>query len=460
MRTLLSSAALYALAILAGKGVSFFMLPIVTGHLSPDEYGTLELLVAIADVGSLVLAMGLADAMFRFGREPGMPAVLLGFTVALGLVTLAAGQAIVPSVGAFVPSGIRATDLQILAATLALTASIQVPLAYLRFRDRPALFAAVSIAKAVLQASLVAVFLVHGLGVTGVLLGGLAADGAAALLLIGLQFRDAGISVEITRMRRVLPYGLPLVVSGLFGFCLGSFDRWFLAANVAASDLALYGLAAKFGLLAALAMQPFEMWWFPRRIRMLDDAEGRRRSAHAVALGLTWAVFCATGVAVVGPMMIAWLTPVAYHAAGQRVPWLALIACLHAMSNLLNVGCYAGTTTYRPMAINGAAAVVAVAGYALLIPKFGVSGAIAATILAQTVRLVAFTVASQSSHRIPHRFLRLATVPAVALCVVGPSIYLELMEFSVFAPLIVGGTAVAVGLVQLRQPQLAWSDGD
>ncbi|MEQ8584981.1 MAG: lipopolysaccharide biosynthesis protein [Thalassobaculaceae bacterium] len=460
MRAILSSAGLYALAILAGKGVSFVMLPVVTGHLSPDEYGALELLVAMADVGSLVLAMGLADALFRFGKEPGMPAALLGGSLVLGAAMLAAGQLAVPAVAAVVPQGVREQDLRILAATLALTASIQVPLAYLRFRDRPAVFAAVSIAKAAGQAGVVALLLVNGFGVTGVLLGGLIADAVAAVVLVALQIRDGGLSFDMTRMRRVLPYGLPLVVSGLFGFCLGSLDRWFLAAHVPVADLALYGLAAKFGLLAALAMQPFEMWWFPRRLRMLDDESGRNLSARAVALGLSWAAVCASGVAVVGPVAISWLTPSGYHAAGQWVPWLALIACLHAATNLLNAGCYAGQTTYRPMAINGAAAVVAVIGYALLIPAFGVAGTVAATIVAQVVRLIAFTVASQMTHRIPHRFLRLATVPVTAICLIVLVNVLKINEIALLAPALVAGMAVAVGLVPLRRTQWALIDGD
>ena len=460
MRGLLPSAALYAVALVAGKGVSFLMLPIVTGHLSPDEYGALELLVSFADVASLVLAMGLADGLFRFGREPGMPAVLLGFSIVLGIGMLVAGQLAVPTLAGLLPGAVDPADLRILAATLALTAAIQVPLAYLRFRDRPGLFAAVSVGKAIFQASVVAVLLFQGYGVTGVLLGGLLADGASALILVLLQIRDTGIALDADRLRRVLPYGLPLVVSGLFGFCLGSFDRWFLAVHVSPADLALYGLAAKFGLVAALAMQPFEMWWFPRRIALLDSQAGRDRSARAVAVGLTWAAICASGVAAVGPTLIVWMTPQGYHVAGSWVPWLSAVAFLHAASNLLNVGCYAGRSTVRPMLINGAAAAVVVAGYVLLIPAFGTTGAVAATLVAQSFRLLVFTAASQTTHRIPHRFSRLATVPGVAVLGIGVAIHLESFVFGLAGPVAVLGMAVAAGLVPLRNFRLSLADGE
>lgn len=460
MRGLLSSAALYAVALIAGKGVSFIMLPVVTGHLSVDEYGALELLVSVADIGGILLAMGLADALFRFGREAGMTATLLGASVLLGASMLAIGQLSAPFISGLLPAVVDPTDLRILCASLALTSAIQVPLAYLRFRDRPGLFATISICKAVLQAALVAVLLYFDMGVTAVLLGGLIADGVSALVLVGLQVRETGLSFDPLRIRKVLPYGLPLVISGLFGFCLGSFDRWFLAAHVPASELAVYGLAAKFGLLASLGMQPFEMWWYPKRIALLDTQSGRERSADAVALGLTWSAVCASGLATVGPFVIEWMTPPSYHAAADWVPWLCGIAYLHAATNLLNVGCYAGRSTLRPMAINGAAAFIAVAGYLVLIPSHGLSGAIAATLIAQAFRLLAFTSASQISHRIPHRFLRLATVPlASALGVVG-FILMESLVFLAAGPLCALGMSVAVKLVPSRLSRLVFVDGD
>jgi len=63
---------------------------------------------------------------------------------------------------------------------------------------------------------------------------------------------------------------------------------------------------------------------------------------------------------------------------------------------------------------------VAIIGYALLIPRFGVPGAIAATVLAQGVRLVVFAILSQRRARAeyPHgavALLALATAAAAAI---------------------------------------------
>ncbi|WP_193172626.1 lipopolysaccharide biosynthesis protein [Nisaea nitritireducens] len=445
------SAAFYAVALVFGKGVSFLMLPLVTGHLSPAEYGVVELLASVADVAGIVFGLGLADVLFRFGREEGMPSTLLGFSLSVGLLLGIAGQFAAPALVEMTPVPVALIDLRILSASLALTAAIQVPLAYLRYRDRPALFAVVSVGKAAVQASLVAVFLIAGGGVTAVLAGGLIADGLVAVILVGLQVREAGIGIRRKHAKLALGYGMPLVASGMAGFCLGSFDRWVLAGHVSVEDLAFYGLAAKFGLIAALAMQPFEMWWFPRRFSLLETEEGRRQSADIVGIGFVYGVMVVSGVAALGPYVITWMTPLAYHPAAGLVPWLALIALLHTTSNLVNVGCYAGQTTVLPMCLNGLAAVVAVTGYILLIPPFGVMGTIAATLIAQSVRLVLFFVFSQRRVRIPHHLLRSALLAsATVLLFVGMGV-IQLSDFYIFIPLASLGAAFALGL--LRAPE-------
>ena len=62
---------LYALALILGKGISLLMIPIVTGRLSPAEYGELEILVTVADLGSIVLGLGLADTLLQAGQLRG-----------------------------------------------------------------------------------------------------------------------------------------------------------------------------------------------------------------------------------------------------------------------------------------------------------------------------------------------------------------------------------------------------
>jgi O-antigen/teichoic acid export membrane protein len=217
------------------------------------------------------------------------------------------------------------------------------------------------------------------------------------------QARETGIALAPRGWGRLLAYGVPLIGSGLASFVLGTADRWLLAGVVPAAALGQYALAAKIALIAALLTQPFELWWYPRRLALLSAPGGLEKSARIVAAGLVLTILAAGATSVVGPLLIRLLTPVSYHAAAAFIPWIAAAIALQSMGSLVNVGCYTGRTGAQPMLVNGIAALVALVLYLALIPNHGVAGAVGATVLAQAVRFALFAVLSQRRVRLPWR---------------------------------------------------------
>ena len=63
----------YALAIIVLRGTSFVMLPIITSHVEVEQYGILNILSSFTAISSMVLTLGLGEAVYRFastGNEP------------------------------------------------------------------------------------------------------------------------------------------------------------------------------------------------------------------------------------------------------------------------------------------------------------------------------------------------------------------------------------------------------
>ncbi|MEA1938252.1 MAG: hypothetical protein U9N14_04085, partial [Pseudomonadota bacterium] len=131
--------------------------------------------------------------------------------------------------------------------------------------------------------------------------------------------------------------------------------------------------------------------------------------------GVGLVLLASLGIALFGPLVIQLMTPPVYHSAGRWVPWLALLIGLHTVSNYVNVGCYAQKTGLVPMTVNGLAALVALLGYVLLIPIYGVVGALAATLIAQLLRLSLFFLLSQRLVELPYRYARMGTLVALAI---------------------------------------------
>ena len=404
----LRAAGLYAVGIAWVKAVGLLMVPLMTSALPPEEFGRLELLVSGAEIFGLLLGAGLLETLFRFGTAPGAEGRRTsGDVLALGMAISALGMAVLlplsPWLATLVPLPTSGLEVGLLAVAVCMESLISVPLGRLRMEGRARAHVLVAVTRGTVQAGLVAALLLTGHGVLGVLAGGAFCAVAAAALLAAGQARSDGLRLAPRAWAPMLGYGLPLVGAGLASFALGSADRWILAPAVSAATLGAYAVACKFASLAAVLTQPFEMWWYPRRIRVLGEEGGLERTARTVDGLLAFAVLSAGATAVAAPPVIRLLTPEGYHAAAAMAPWVAVALCLQQASSLVNVGCYAGRTGAVPLAVNVAAATVAVLGYLLLIPEVGVAGAIAATILAQGTRLGLFWFLSRRRAPVPHR---------------------------------------------------------
>ena len=95
-------------------------------------------------------------------------------------------------------------------------------------------------------------------GVTGVMAAGLASAALTALILGVQQARTTGVRFNMHTTSMLMRYGSPLVLAGLGGFVLGSFDRLLLAPVVPVAALAEYAIAAKIALIAPLLFQPVQ----------------------------------------------------------------------------------------------------------------------------------------------------------------------------------------------------------
>ncbi len=228
-------------------------------------------------------------------------------------------------------------------------------------------------------------------------------------------------------------------MGGLGGFGWVSFIRSLLPHSVPLETIGIYGIANRLAMLTPLAFQPFGLWWFPRRLTLLGEELGLKRSARIVTFALVYLTLIGLGVALGGPVLIVTLTPHGYHTAQHYLPWLILATLLQHAGDLLNVGSFTGHTTNRPMAINLSSAGVAIALYYLLIPPYGADGAMIATVIAYLLRLIIFFQDSQRAVTLHLPWIRLGVF--FLFCV-------SLAQFLPVEPNIVeGGLLTAAALV-------------
>jgi O-antigen/teichoic acid export membrane protein len=393
---------LYGMSIALMKGISLLMLPFIAHQLSTDEYGRLEVIGSIAIIGSILIGMGLEDTLFRFAgsavskRQRGrIASEIFSLTILITIIALIFGWFVASPIAALTPGNPSNYEVRLVLSLIALEGCIAVPLGWLRMNNRAISFFIASCGRALLQAVLVVIFLYLDRGIAGILEAGLIAGIAQMLLLSYLQVRDTGLHFSLERSKHSFIYSLPIMGSGLVAFALNGLDRWVLAEHSTLADVAEFGIAAKFALATVLLMQPFGMWWSPRRFAVLTETNGAEKVARFVTMGAGLALLIAVWVGILSPALINWLLPENYTNAGQYALGLVLIMLLKELVELFNIGCFTGKTTTFQFIINLVAAIVGITAMLLLTPEYKVWGIILSLLLAQSIRLLLFYKASQ-----------------------------------------------------------------
>lgn len=457
----LASISGYTASVIMIKGFSILTIPLVARYLSPADYGHLDVAVSVVECVGLFAALGLADTMFRFATvEKGeaqrrVISEVAGSGLLIALVLAVVFQLLAPWVHASLRIGVELDALRAGLIAAGVTGMIELPLAWIRLKDRPGLFFCVMSVRSICQIALLFTVLHLGWGAEGILWSNAIVEVVFAIVLFAVVVREHGISLNVSGLRRAVSYGIPLVGAGLAMFALGVADRWFLNAHVSAEDIGLYGLGTKLALAAPLLLQPFLLWWNAKRIAVLREPGGLEYSARAWGWGVTILLVSAVGVSLVAPPFIHLAMPPEYLAAAAYVPWLVAICVLNELAGLSNVGCYAKQNSSMVLGVNGAAAVVALGGYLLLIPEYGIMGAVGATIFAHVLRIGLFVALGRKEAPIAFPFVQAALLGTVGALLVlyapEPAQIAWNIAWTAGATLVLIGLAGAVRLIPMNE---------
>jgi O-antigen/teichoic acid export membrane protein len=402
----------YGVGILFSKGVSFIMLPVYTRHLTPEDYGVMELIGMTLDVIAIVAGAKLALGIFRYYHKAESPqdrrAVVSTALIALGVSYAVVGLITFLLAGTL--SGLvfgslaHAPLIRIAACTLALQSLLVVPLAYARLQHHSVLFVFVNAVKLVIGLSLTVYLVVYqGAGVRGVFIASLVATATVSLGLLIYLVREVGFHFSSPATRNLLRYGIPLMGTQAATFVLTFGDRYFLQAAAETATVGIYALAYQFGfLLAAIGYLPFEAVWDPARFEIVKRPDRDAILTRGFVYLNLWLVTMAVALCLfVGDILRVMAAP-AFHPAAALVPPILAAYVLQGWSQMQDTGILVRERTEMLALANWVAAGVAMTGYFLLVPRYLGLGAAIATLIAFAVRCLMIYAISQ--HLWPVRY--------------------------------------------------------
>jgi O-antigen/teichoic acid export membrane protein len=308
--------------------------------------------------------------------------------------------------------------------------SNEIPLTLLRIEEKSIAYVSISLTKLVINLTLNIVFIVKfKMGVQGILYSGLITGVLLGLtmLIVILKRLNFKLSYSFPILRSMFAYGLPLVWNWLGLFVLNFGDRFFLQRFDGLSDVGVYSLAYKFGMLPnVLILSPFLMIWAPKRFDLLKEPNAKDIYSNVFTYFMFLQIFVGLGIVVLIKEVIQVISEQNYWSAWMYVLPILLAYILNGVYLYVQFGVHLKNKTKHLAYASLFAAIINIAGNFILIPKIKVWGAALTTLVSFAFLMAYVYVPSQKLYHVSYQWKRIIHMLITAIC---------LYVFAFFIPL-------------------------
>ena len=430
LRRLATTGAAYTAASIVSKLIAVALLPLYTRYLTKVDYGAAEAMFAAVVSASIVVRLGMIEALLRFYYKDGEdPARVVATSFAtMFWVTTAAALIALPFAGQISEALLvkPAPDLaRISIGGLWVLTMFEYLLTLFRLEERARAFFLTTIANVLVTIGLTVILVVgRGEGARGLLLGSYASGAAFVLGLIVVHRRRLSLWIDRELLQRLMRFGLPTMPAELSLYLLNFVDRIIIirSAGSASAGLAqagLYSLAVKFAQGVNVLVRGFQLAWPPLAYSIRDDDEARRAYAVIVTWFAAGCAFVVTGLWLLSRWIVRALAAPEFFGSYKAIGLIATAVTLYALYLVLVVilGRTGRTGFNFPATI--AALVVNVVLNLLLVPPLGIVGAGLALVASYLVVLALMYGFTQRLFPVPYQWGRLVRLVLVSSALAG-----------------------------------------
>jgi O-antigen/teichoic acid export membrane protein len=432
LRRLATTGAAYTAASIFSKVIAVVLLPLYTRYLTTEDYGAAEVLFAAVVTASIVVRLGLIEAILRFyylDEEDSREVVRSTFAGLFWLATIGAlvllpfanpiAEALLdPKKAAEV--GQMAELVRIAIGGLWVLTMWEFMLTLFRLEERARAYFVTTLLN-VLAAIGLTVVLVVGFedGARGLLLGSYASGGVFVLGLIVFQRRRLSLRFDPALLRRLFRFGLPTMPAEASLYLLNFVDRLIIVRSLGLAEAGLYSLAVKFAQAVNILVRGFQLAWPPLAYSIRDDDEARRAYALVVTLFVAGCAWVVTGMWLLSRWIVRALAAPEFFGSYKAIGLIATAVTLYALYLVLVVilGRTGRTEFNFPAALGALVANVAL--NVVLVPALGIAGAGLALVISYLVVLGLMYVFTQRLFPVPYEWGRLLRVVATVAVLVG-----------------------------------------
>ena len=433
LRRLATTGAAYTAASVFSKVIAVALLPLYTRYLTRADYGAAEVLFAGVVSASIVVRLGIIEALLRFyyRAEEDPDRVIATSFAALFWVSSAAALVALPFAGQISEALLTHSAeaqlthsapglVRISIGGLWVLTMFEYLLTLFRLQERARAFFLTTTLNVVVTIALTVVLVVgEGEGARGLLLGSYASGAAFVVGLLVVHRRRLSLWVDRALLRRLMRFGLPTMPAELSLYLLNFVDRIIIVRFLGLAAAGLYSLAVKFAQAVNVLVRGFQLAWPPFAYSIRDDREARRVYAAVVSWFTAACAFLVTGMWLLSRWIVRALAAPRFFGAYKAIGLISAAVTLYALYLVLVVILGRTGRTEFNLPATFSALAVNVALNLALVPPLGIVGAAIALVISYLVVLAMMYVFTQRLFPVSYEWGRLARVVLVSAALVA-----------------------------------------
>ncbi|HTG66462.1 MAG TPA: oligosaccharide flippase family protein [Flavobacterium sp.] len=439
-KNLFKQTAIYGLATVLPRMFSFLLVPLYTDLLPKAEYGKVSIIFAWMIFLNVILAYGMETAFFRFyNNESDKKAVVETSMVSIfwtSLVFLMAALLFRTTLADW--SGIDSQYITYTIWILVLDALVIIPFSKLRAFQRPTMYAIVKIGNVLVNLLLSVFFLIYlpklvvlypkdlisSFYVENFQIGYIfLANIIASLLTFVVFFPDYVLlkwKFDFSLWKRMLVYGLPIMVAGIAFAINEQFDKILLSKllpdNIADSEVGVYSACYKLGLFMVLYRTAYTLGIEPFFFSHASDKNAPQTYAMVTKYFVIFGSFILLSVIVFADVFkFLMIRDSSYWVAMKVVPLIILANFFLGIYTNLSVWYKLIDKTYIGAYISIVGAIITLVLNFLLIPTMSYYGSAIATLAAYGSMMTISYYFGNKHYPIPYDFEKIGAYLGVSI---------------------------------------------
>ncbi|WP_073241535.1 lipopolysaccharide biosynthesis protein [Maribacter aquivivus] len=432
LKKLFKQTAIYGLATVLPRMISFLLVPIYTDVMAPGKYGEVTLIFSWFAIFNVFLAYGMETAFFRFYKESENRKKV----VSTSLLSIMGSTALLVLIGVFFKEklslalNIDLPFMNYVLGILALDALAIIPFAWLRANEKPMRYAIVKILNVSLNLGLTLFFLIllpkmaEGTSegflqsfykpdyeIPYILIANLFASGVTLLLMIRVYIRRPYV-FDKDLWKRMVRYAMPVMVAGVAFTINEVFDRYLLSellpVGIAKSEMGKYSACYKLALFMTLFATAFRMGIEPFFFSHSDTKNPQKAYAQITNYFVVMGSVILLTVVVFADVLKRFLVlNEAYWDAMPIVPLIVLASFFLGIYHNLSVWYKVTDRTKFGAYISMIGAVLTIIVNLIFIPYFGYMASAVATLLAYGTMMLLSFYFGRMYYPIPYNFRKI-----------------------------------------------------